>query len=90
MKAPEGWLLEDGALTREYAFANFAEAFGVLTQVALHAERVNHHPEFTSVWNRIYFRLTSHDEGRPTKRDLNLAVVIDRLASKALESSDEN
>lgn len=79
---PDGWSLDDGgqALTRSYRFSDFAEAFAFLTRVAAHAERVNHHPEFTSVWNRIDFRLTSHDSGGVTERDTALAEAIDRLA----------
>jgi 4a-hydroxytetrahydrobiopterin dehydratase len=85
MDIPDGWALdEDGrALLRTYKFADFSEAFGFLTQVALHAEKVDHHPEFTSVWNRVDFRLTSHDSGGVTDRDVALAEAIDRLASNA-------
>lgn len=71
------------AITRTVNFTNFTEAFGFLTRVALHAEKVDHHPEFTSVWNRVDFRLTSHDAGGVTDRDLDLAREIDRLAAQA-------
>ena len=82
MDAPQGWTFEGGgkALTRTLKFKDFSEAFGFLTRVALHAEKVDHHPEFTSVWNRVDFRLTSHDAGGVTERDLNLAEVISRIA----------
>lgn len=81
MDAPNGWALEDGgkALTRSFKFADFSEAFGFLTRVAMHAEKVDHHPEFTSVWNRVDFRLTSHDAGGVTERDVKLAEAINRL-----------
>ena len=73
---------EDGeALTRTYKFADFSEAFAFLTRVALHAEKVDHHPEFTSVWNRVDFRLTSHDAGGVTERDFKLAEAINALAA---------
>jgi 4a-hydroxytetrahydrobiopterin dehydratase len=83
MTIPRGWTLEDGgkALTRTFRFKDFSEAFAFLTRVALHAEKVDHHPEFTSVWNRVDFRLMSHDSGGVTERDLALAQAIDRLAS---------
>jgi 4a-hydroxytetrahydrobiopterin dehydratase len=83
MDIPDGWALdEDGrALLRTYKFADFSEAFGFLTQVALHAEKVDHHPEFTSVWNRVDFRLSSHDAGGVTQRDLDLAKAISRIAA---------
>jgi 4a-hydroxytetrahydrobiopterin dehydratase len=82
MDVPAGWTLtEDGkAVTRAVTFRDFNEAFAFLTRVALHAEKVNHHPEFTSVWNRVDFRLTSHDAGGVTDRDVKLAEEINRLA----------
>lgn len=82
MENPDGWAVEDGgkALVRSYTFNDFSEAFGFLTQVALHAEKADHHPEFTSRWNRVDFRLTSHDAGEITDRDRALAAAIDALA----------
>lgn len=82
MDAPQGWSLEeDGkALVRTLTFKDFSEAFAFLTRVALHAEKVDHHPEFTSVWNRLDFRLTSHDRGGVTERDLALAEAINGLS----------
>ena len=74
------WEERDGALWRSFVFADFSEAFGFLTRVALEAEKADHHPEFTSVWNRVDFRLTSHDSGGVTDRDRVLAGVIDHLA----------
>ena len=75
------WEERDGALVKSFTFADFSAAFGFLTRIALHAEKVDHHPEFTSVWNRVHFRLTSHDAGGVTNRDHELARVIDGLAS---------
>jgi len=72
MDVPHGWRLEDDkALVRSFAF---------LTRVAMHAEKVDHHPEFTSRWNRVDFRLTSHDAGGVTERDVKLAEAINELA----------
>lgn len=81
MNFPEGWALSaDGkALEKSFRFKDFSEAFGFLTRVAMHAEKVDHHPEFTSVWNRVDFRLTTHDSGGVTQRDVALAVEIDRI-----------
>lgn len=81
MDTPDGWSLdnESKALTRTFKFKDFSAAFGFLTRVALHAEKVDHHPEFTSVWNRVDFRLTSHDVGGVTDRDVKLAEAINRL-----------
>ena len=82
MDAPDGWNVStDGkALERTYRFKDFSEAFAFLTRVAMHAENRDHHPEFTSVWNRVDFRLTSHDAGGVTDGDVQLAEAIDRLA----------
>ena len=82
MDTSPGWTEDGAAITRRYLFADFARAFAFLTEVAAHAEAVDHHPEFTSVWNRVDFRLTSHDAGGVTARDLELARVIDRLAAE--------
>ncbi|GAA4029821.1 hypothetical protein GCM10022281_06290 [Sphingomonas rosea] len=77
-----GWEERDGALWKSFRFADFSEAFGFLTRVALHAEKVDHHPEFTSVWNRVDFRLTSHDADGVTDRDHRLAAAIDAIADQ--------
>jgi 4a-hydroxytetrahydrobiopterin dehydratase len=82
MDSPTGWTFEEGgkALTRTFKFKDFSEAFAFVTRVALHAEKQDHHPEFTSVWNRVDFRLTSHDAGGVTDRDRALAEAINRIA----------
>jgi len=82
MDVPEGWSFEDSgkAILRSFKFKDFGEAFGFLTRVALHAEKQDHHPEFTNVWNRVDFRLTSHDAGGVTERDIKLAQAINALA----------
>ena len=80
MDIPSGWTEQDGALVRTIKFEDFAEAFAFLTRVAFHAEKHDHHPEFTSVWNRVDFRLTSHDAGGVTDRDIALAEAINQLA----------
>ena len=82
MDIPDQWRLDaDGkAIERSFKFTDFAEAFVFLTRVAAHAEAVDHHPEFTSVWNRVDFRLTTHDAGGVTQRDVDLAKAIDALA----------
>jgi 4a-hydroxytetrahydrobiopterin dehydratase len=81
MDIPDGWTLEESgkALVRTFRFKDFSEAFAFLTRVALHAEKFDHHPEFTSVWNRVDFRLTSHDVSEVSERDVRLARAINRL-----------
>ena len=82
MDVPQGWALsEDGkALTKSFRFKDFSEAWGFLSRVALHAERMDHHPEFTNSWNKVDFRLWTHDTGGVTARDVQLAEAIDALA----------
>ena len=81
MDIPEGWTTSDDgkALERSYEFADFSEAFAFLTRVAMEAEKADHHPEFTSVWNKVDFRLTSHDADGITERDLKLADTISQI-----------
>ncbi len=76
------WTLEAGglAITRNFAFADFAEAFAFMTRVALAAEKADHHPEWRNVYNRVEVRLTTHDAGGLTERDFALAAVIDAAA----------
>jgi 4a-hydroxytetrahydrobiopterin dehydratase len=81
MEIPDGWS-EEGeckALVRSVTFKDFSEAFAFLTRVAMYAEKVDHHPEFTSIWNRVDFRLTTHNTGGITQRDIKLAEAINRL-----------
>jgi 4a-hydroxytetrahydrobiopterin dehydratase len=76
-----GWTLEAGKLHREYRFADFVEAFGVMASVALVAERMNHHPEWFNVWNTVRVDLTTHDAGGITARDFELAAAMERIAA---------
>lgn len=73
------WTITDDGLEREWRFPSFVEAFGFMTQVALLAERANHHPEWSNVYNRVTIRLTTHDLGGLSSRDADLAQAIDSL-----------
>jgi 4a-hydroxytetrahydrobiopterin dehydratase len=77
-----GWTVHSGKLHCEYKFADFAEAFGFMTGVALVAERMNHHPEWFNVWNKVVIDLTTHDAGGITSNDFALAAEIERLAAR--------
>ena len=68
------------AITRSFAFADFTEAFAFMTRVALLAEKADHHPEWSNVWNRVEILLTTHDAGGLSHRDVALAEAIDRVA----------
>jgi len=75
-----GWSLREGKLHRELRFADFVTAFGFMASVALIAERLNHHPEWFNVYNRVVVDLTTHDVGGISARDFKLAAEIERLA----------
>jgi 4a-hydroxytetrahydrobiopterin dehydratase len=85
LAALPGWTLSaDGlAITRQFKFADFQQAFAFMTHVALAAERANHHPEWSNVYNRVDMRLTTHDAGGLTERDFALAVVANAAAGTA-------
>jgi len=74
------WQLEGKRLRRQLQFADFSEAFAFMTRVALAAETLGHHPEWSNVWNRVTIALTTHDTGGLTSLDLELASRIDQLA----------
>jgi len=67
------------AITRKVMFADFAEAFGFMARVALIAEKMDHHPEWRNVWNRVDILLTTHDAGGLSHRDIELATAIDAI-----------
>ncbi|CAN5405148.1 4a-hydroxytetrahydrobiopterin dehydratase [soil metagenome] len=67
------------AITRKFVFADFSEAFAFMTRVALLAEKSDHHPEWSNVWNRVDILLTTHDAGGLSHRDVDMAEAIDAL-----------
>ena len=73
------WSLRDEKLFRSCRFGDFSEAFAFMTRVALEAERMNHHPEWSNVWNRVDIALTTHDAGGISHLDFDLAARIDAL-----------
>ncbi|XP_038628052.1 pterin-4-alpha-carbinolamine dehydratase 2 isoform X1 [Tachyglossus aculeatus] len=77
-----GWneLSERDAIYKEFCFKNFNQAFGFMSRVALQAEKMNHHPEWFNVYNKVQITLTSHDCGGLTKRDIKLAQFIEKAA----------
>jgi 4a-hydroxytetrahydrobiopterin dehydratase len=85
LAALAGWTLVDGrdAITRTFKFADFSVAFGFMTRVALAAEKLDHHPEWLNVWNRVEITLSTHDAGGLTERDIKLAKIIDKIAAES-------
>ncbi len=84
LAALPGWSLdpEREAIRRSFRFAGFTEAFAFMTAVALEAERADHHPEWSNVWNRVDMRLTTHSAGGLTPKDIALATKADALAER--------
>lgn len=74
------WHRAGEAIVRKFEFADFAAAFAFMTRVALLAEKQDHHPDWTNVYNRVEIRLYSHDAGGLTQRDFKLARAIDAIA----------
>lgn len=73
----KGWELKDEKLQKSFKFTNFVEAFGFMTRIALEAERMNHHPEWSNVYNNVTIKLSTHDAGGITDYDIKLAEIID-------------
>lgn len=82
MKQLTGWvrMANRDAISRSFTFADFNAAFGFMTRVAITAEKMDHHPEWFNVWNRVDITLSTHDAGGLTDRDLKLAAAIDKIA----------
>ena len=78
------WSMVDGrdAITRTFEFTNFNQAFGFMTRAALLAEKMDHHPEWFNVYNRVEVTLSTHDAGGLTERDLRLAKAMDAFAAQ--------
>jgi len=74
------WIEKDNALVRQFEFTDFSEAFSFMTRVAFLAEKMNHHPEWSNVYNKVTIRLSTHDAGNiVTEKDRRLAEAIDQL-----------
>jgi 4a-hydroxytetrahydrobiopterin dehydratase len=80
LKSAHMWKEENNELYKKFEFKNFSEAFAFMTRVAMEAEKMNHHPKWTNVWNRVEFWLSTHDAGdKVTEKDRKLASRIDAL-----------
>jgi len=82
LKTLKGWRDAEGrnAITREFQFKNFNEAFGFMTRVALLAEKMDHHPEWFNVYNKIEVTLSTHDAGGVTQNDVDMARAMNGWA----------
>jgi 4a-hydroxytetrahydrobiopterin dehydratase len=80
LKDLPGWSIVNEKLHKEFQFESFNQAFGFMTRAAMEIEKMNHHPEWFNVYNRITIELTTHDAGGITKNDINLARILNSLA----------
>ena len=81
MKKLSDWELSDDSksISRDFEFEDFNEAFGFMTRIALHADKEEHHPDWSNVYNEVSITLSTHDAGGLTARDLEMASFIDKL-----------
>ena len=75
-----GWSVVNGKLHKEFIFKDFIEAFGFMATAALHIEKMNHHPEWFNVYNKIKIDLVTHDAVGITQNDVNLAKTLNSLS----------
>ena len=80
--APDGWAVVGGKLHRELTFRNFSEAFAFMTRVAMVAEKLDHHPDWSNSWNRVTIDIVSHDKGGITDTCVALAEAVNRLVDQ--------
>ena len=83
LKSLPNWSLTQGKIRRELEFPNFVEAFGFMSRLALVAEKMDHHPNWSNVYNRVVIELETHDAGGLTKLDFELASVAEALQKEA-------
>lgn len=76
----DGWKFQNDGIEKSFEFQDFFQAFGFITRVAMEAEKQNHHPEWSNVYNKVTIRLSTHDAGGVTDRDFRLAERIDKHA----------
>ncbi len=80
LKNLPGWVVKEEKLHKDFKFEDFNEAFGFMTRAAMHIEKMNHHPEWFNVYNKLTVDLTTHDAGGITENDINLAKILNSLA----------
>ncbi len=74
LKTIPGWTVKNGKLVREFTFSDFVEAFAFMTELAIVSEKLDHHPEWLNVYNKLHIALSTHDTGGLTEKDLEWAT----------------
>lgn len=92
LKNLNGWqyVEKEEVLVKDYAFDNFAHAFSFMTQIALYAEKMNHHPEWTNVYNTVHVKLSTHNLKGVSEKDVALALYMDEAAFRFLNPCTSN
>ena len=75
----DGWSVVNGKLHKEFEFSDFNEAFGFMARASMHIEKMNHHPEWFNVYNKLIIDLMTHDASGITENDINLAKILNSL-----------
>ena len=88
LKEIPGWELRNEKLYREFKFKNFIQAFGFMTSVALEAEKANHHPEWSNIYNKVIVELTTHDAGGITEKDIKLGDTIQPQNGRSIKRQE--
>ncbi len=73
----KGWTINENSIEKKYVFKDFNQAFGFLSRIALYSEKVNHHADWSGVYNKVNIKLSTHDAGGVTQTDIDFAKVID-------------
>ena len=81
LKDFDGWSYNENAIHTSLEFDDFKDTFSVMTRIAFEAEKMNHHPDWTNVYNTLQISLSTHDAGGVTNKDFELAKIIDTLVS---------
>lgn len=79
LKSLDGWTVKDDKLHKDFVFEDFVDAFGFMSRASMHIERINHHPEWFNVYNKLSVDLTTHDAGGITQNDITLARTLNSL-----------
>ena len=79
LKNLAGWSVNNSKLHKEFQFDDFNQAFGFMTRAAMHIEKMNHHPEWFNVYNKLTVELMTHDAGGITQNDINLAKILNSI-----------
>jgi 4a-hydroxytetrahydrobiopterin dehydratase len=82
LRQMSGWVLKENFIEKMFLFKDFNEAFAFMTEVATHADKADHHPDWSNVYNRVHVKLSTHDSGGITQKDIDLARKMDSIKGR--------